>query len=437
MHRQNIEKHLKVLIEDIGVRLAGSHAERQASDYIAGQMRRCGGQVTLEEFAVRERAVQSEMLQVEIAGKRRKIPCSLLSNTPGTGGKILSAPIVFLDAQTGYQRKNLGYLKGKAVLHFGSHIQTAGHYRRLMAARPAFLMFVDVRYPGKVVTADGMFPSYTEKFGAVPTVSVAYMDAWDCMAAGARAARLRVAGGMRASVSQNVIAELPGSEADAGMIIFGAHHDTQAASAGADDNGSGVAALIELTRLLAQDKRRKKTIRLISFGAEEQLSVGSAAYVRRHRRELPSGNGLMINFDSFGSRLGWTMLEASTGKLADFLAGCLQKHDIYARIMPGLIPYADHFPFAAAGMAAAYIGRNNCAAGRFFHHRPDDDLSRVDGELIARTAVAVGDGAARLARRRDWPFDLRLDPPLRRAAADMWRELFGGWGRQASEVQIS
>ncbi len=421
-----ISKHLNCLCHDIGVRLAGSDDERQAADYITAQMRALGAAVTIEEFPVQERAVQSEHLEIRIAGKWRSFPCSLLSNTPGTDGKVLEGPLAFINAQTDYQRSDLAYLTDKAVLHFGSHIQTAEHYRRLMAARPKFLLFVDVRYPGSVVTADGMFPAYTAKYGAVPTVSIAYQDAWDFMTAGAQAAKLRVKGGMRASTSQNVIAELTGTDAAAGMIVFGAHHDTQADSVGAHDNGTGVAAIIELAGMLAKKKLRK-TVRLISFGAEEQLSVGSAAYVRRHRRELAPNAGLMLNFDSFGSRLGWTTLEASNAKLANLLAGWLKKYDIYVMPAPDISPYGDHFPFVAAGMAAACIGRDNCAAGRFFHHRPDDDLSRVSCELAAQTVAAIGQGAALLAAEQGWPCTLQTETHLRRQVNRGWKEMFGGW----------
>ena len=138
------------------------------------------------------------------------------------------------------------------MVHLGSHIETADHYRRLMAARPAFLMFVDTRYPADAVTADGMFPAYVHRFGAVPTVSVAYQDAWNGYAAGASAARLCVIGGMRDSTSQNVIGELAGSDPSAGVLYVGAHHDTQADSVGADDNGTGVAAVLALAGALAR-----------------------------------------------------------------------------------------------------------------------------------------------------------------------------------------
>jgi len=159
---------------------------------------------------------------------------------------------------------------------------------------------VDIRYPGTEPPADGMFPSYTKDLGAVPTVNVAYMDAWNWKTGGAETARLSVKGGMHESFSQNVIAELPGRDKNAGIIVVGGHHDTQADSPGADDNGTGTAAVIELTRLFASKAPFRRTIRLISFGSEEQLSVGSANYVRRHRADLAEHARFMLNFDSSG-----------------------------------------------------------------------------------------------------------------------------------------
>ena len=62
--------------------------------------------------------------------------------------------------------------------------------------------------------------------------------------------------------------------------------------------------VLELARLL-QARTRRRTVRLVSFGAEEQLSVGSAAYVRVHRDEVSRRGRLMYNLDSYGSHLGW------------------------------------------------------------------------------------------------------------------------------------
>jgi len=381
---KNVESHIRTLTEGIGIRLAGSAGERHAADYIAEQLRNIGAEVHVEDFDVCERAVEEEHLEMQVDGEWQTFACSLLGNALGTEGKTVEAPVVFFASETDYQRKDLSLLSGKAVVHLGSHIETADHYRRLVEAEPAFVMFVDVRYPGSVATADGMFPAYTHAYGALPIVSVAFRDAWHWHEKGATDARLRVVGGMRASSSRNVIAELPGTDPDAGMLFVGAHHDTQADSVGADDNAVGVAAVLELTRALI-DVPRKRTIRLISFGAEEQLSAGSAAYVRQHREELRGCGRFMLNFDGYGSLLGWTELSCcGPDEMGKYLNSFFVDQDNYVTIKNEVVPYADHFPFAAAGIPGVWLGRSNCTSGRFFHHRPDDTMSRIDVSLVSK-----------------------------------------------------
>ena len=422
-----IRAHLHVLTRDIGVRLAGSRGERQAADYVASTFARGGASVTVEPFPVRERAVAAESLELCVGGAWKAVPCSLLSNTPGTDGQVVDAPLAVIDAPTGYQRENLSHLAGHAVVHLGTHIESPEHYRRLMEARPACLLFVDTRYPAGTATADGMFPAYVHAFGAVPTVSMAYMDAWDACAAGATAARLRVDGGMRDSTSQNVVAELPGSDPAAGVLYVGGHHDTQADSVGADDNGTGVAAVLGLASALAAVPRRR-TIRLISFGTEEQLSVGSATYVRRHRDEVTGLGRFMLNFDAFGSLLGWHFLVCNgPSEMGSYLVRRFAEADLPVQLTQSLIPYSDHFPFVVAGVPSAWVGRNNCESGRFFHHRPDDDMTRVSCTLVARVVSAAGTALAKLAAVEHLPFAPEIAPDMRASAAVMWKELFGGW----------
>ncbi|MBP7570748.1 MAG: hypothetical protein KBA95_11875, partial [Acidobacteria bacterium] len=105
----------------------------------------------------------------------------------------------------------------------------------------------------------------------------------------------------------------------------------------------------------------------------------------------------------------------------------LKARNQYLRVTTELIPYADHFPFVAAGVPAAWMGRENCAAGRFFHHRPDDDMTRVSCELVAELSAGVGVALQRLATAETLPFAPRTDAAGRLAVATMWEELFGGW----------
>lgn len=423
-----LETHLRVLTRDIGVRLAGTAGEAAAVDYVARALAAAGAAVGTEEFPVQARVVGAEELEVCIDGYWHTTSCSLFANTPGTDGQWMEAPLEFFEAPTDYQAADLQTrLRGKLVLHLGCHIESREHYRRLIEARPAGLLMVDVRYPGAVPLADSMFPAYTRSVGAVPTLNVAFQDAWQWRQRGATRARIRVQGGMQPSTSANVIAELPGNDPAAGVIYLGGHHDTQAGSVGADDNGSATAGLLELARVLAPRPRRR-TIRLISFGAEEQLSVGSAAYVRRHRTELAQRGRVMFNLDSFGSWLGWnTMVANGPAELRDAVTPHFARHDQHLQWTHEIVPYADHFPFVAAGVPGLYLGRQNCTAGRFFHHRPDDDLTRVDPVRMAALLNAVADCIDDWATAETLPFAAAMPADQQAAVTACWEDLFGGW----------
>jgi Peptidase family M28 len=421
-----LAQDLAVLARDIGVRLAGTPSERAAADYIIGRARLTRAHVWEEPFPMRARVVSEEQLEVLIGGSWHPYSCSLFSSTPGTNGDWRTAEIATL-TPTDYQRDDLGHLRGKAVIHLGCHIASRNAYRRLMEAGPAFLLMVDTRYPGATPLADGMFPEYTAAIGAVPTLNVAHQDAWSWVAHGAAEARCRVVGGMVPAISQNVVIDLPGTDLAHEILYASAHHDTQAESPGADDNGSGVVGVLELARLL-QDRTRRRTVRLVSFGAEEQLSVGSAAYVRVHRDEVSRQGRLMYNLDSYGSHLGWLQLYLNAHP--DF-EGTFAPHfrdaGLYYQVITRVVPYADHFPFVAAGLPGVFHHRANCDSGRFFHHRPDDDLSRVSARVIARDVSAVAMWLDEMSRIDALPFTPGVPEAQRPEIASCWEDLFGGW----------
>ncbi|MET0401224.1 MAG: M28 family peptidase [Cystobacter sp.] len=76
--------------------------------------------------------------------------------------------------------------------------------------------------------------------------------------------------------TSNIIAELPGSTRPEEIVLVGAHYD--AFYAGADDNTSGVAAVLEVARVLS-GYRFERTLRFVAFDFEEYGLVGSADFV--------------------------------------------------------------------------------------------------------------------------------------------------------------
>jgi Zn-dependent M28 family amino/carboxypeptidase len=80
-----------------------------------------------------------------------------------------------------------------------------------------------------------------------------------------------------AGSSENVIAVLDGRLEPEQVFVLGAHYDTQSGTPGADDNASGVAAVLEVARLLAGE-RTDASVHLVFFALEEVGMDGSEAY---------------------------------------------------------------------------------------------------------------------------------------------------------------
>lgn len=76
--------------------------------------------------------------------------------------------------------------------------------------------------------------------------------------------------------AHNLVAELRGTRRPEEIVVVAAHLD--AYFAGADDNSSGVAALLEIARL-ASEQRFTRTLRFVAFDLEERGSIGSTRYV--------------------------------------------------------------------------------------------------------------------------------------------------------------
>ena len=89
----------------------------------------------------------------------------------------------------------------------------------------------------------------------------------------------------------NLTVEIPGKSKPDEIVVVGAHYDTVSWSPGANDNGSAVAALLELSRLFST-KSTGRTVRFVAFANEEPPffktgSMGSLVYAKecRERKE--------------------------------------------------------------------------------------------------------------------------------------------------------
>jgi Zn-dependent M28 family amino/carboxypeptidase len=104
-----------------------------------------------------------------------------------------------------------------------------------------------------------------------------------------------------AQVGENIVAQLPGTVNPDKTFVIGAHFDTVGRSPGADDNTSGVAAVLEIARAV-KDARPDFSLEFVGFGLEEIGIIGSREYARdaaAQRRELIGAVSLeMIGYRS-------------------------------------------------------------------------------------------------------------------------------------------
>jgi hypothetical protein len=85
--------------------------------------------------------------------------------------------------------------------------------------------------------------------------------------------------------SFNIIAEIPGTDPNAGTVMLGGHFDSWTGGTGATDNAAGSAVAMEVMRVLKTlDLKMARTVRLALWTGEEQGSLGSRAYVNEHIR---------------------------------------------------------------------------------------------------------------------------------------------------------
>lgn len=98
----------------------------------------------------------------------------------------------------------------------------------------------------------------------------------------------------------NVIGTLPGADLAAEQVIVSAHYDSVPNCPGADDNGSGVAGVLEAARVLAKGEYRR-TLVVACWDEEEDGLVGSRAYAQRAKSDGDTIVGAFV-FEMIGYR---------------------------------------------------------------------------------------------------------------------------------------
>jgi hypothetical protein len=214
----------------------------------------------------------------------------------------------------------------------------------------------------------------------------------------------------------NVVARLGAQSPGQGVVVIGAHYDhlglgerhslapdSHLPHLGADDNGSGTAALLEVARQLAlHPQALAKDILFVAFSGEEEGDLGSTAFTRAPPGGLTMRDvRAMINMDMVGrlreNRV--TILGATSGAEWPALldAACADARiDCLLSPTGGFGP-SDQMPFYAAGVPVAHFFTGSHAD----YHKPTDSADRINAAGAAQVAAAAVSLGARVAARAE------------------------------------
>ncbi len=212
----------------------------------------------------------------------------------------------------------------------------------------------------------------------------------------------------------NVVAILPGANPalEGQSAVLGAHIDHLGTGwpdvhtgdegkihPGADDNASGVAVLLELSRVLAAGERPPRTVVFVAFTGEEAGRLGSKHYVAHAARPIAKVEG-MINLDTVG-RLGQQKVTAlGTGTATEWqhiFRGASFVTGVESRSVPESLESSDQVSFIEQRVPAVQI----FTAAHADYHRPSDTADKIDVAGLVKVAAFVKEGIAYLAERTE------------------------------------
>ena len=416
-----LEENVRVLCDEIGGRMAGTPAMKQAVEWAVEAFREAGvDQVRPEPFMMpsswQEGATKIEVLAPVVFSVRGVssawspptpqggVRAEVLDAGSGARGDILALGerargkilLVRSEPVTSFRDLALEQRKATIASREAGEVEAAGVV--FMSTRPHGLLYRHIN----IVNG---------KLDRIPSALVAREDAL-------RILRLIEAGEkvlMHLSLpnvtggpfqARNVVAEIEGSELPTEIVVVGAHLDSWDLGTGCLDNGVNVSLVIEVARsLVAAGVRPRRTVRFVLFGGEEQGLVGSQAYVRHHREELASHVAVVVHDMGVGRMEGYSLggrrdIERGLMKAMQPVAGRGANAHSYEAFFG-----SDHFDFLLEGVPALVAVQDTSEYVLTYHSSADtfdkvnfEDLRHQAG-IAAVTVLNLANQAERLGKR--------------------------------------
>ncbi|MEA3542450.1 MAG: M28 family peptidase [Pseudomonadota bacterium] len=390
------------LTTEVGPRPAGTPQEARARDWAVAKLKALGfSNVRAEPYRMPV-WVRGEEAGRILSPFPQNLVLAALGNSGSTPAKGIEGEVVYFPSIDALEAAPAATVKGKIAFvdHGMRATQDGSSYGYFGAARRqgpsiasqkgAIAILIRsigtdhhrVPHTGVQMWADGATP--------IPAAALSVPDAEQLARVVARGQPVKVhltltSRMLKDQPSGNVIAEIPGSDPGAGVVVAACHLDSWDQGTGAIDDATGCGIAAASALQVAKAGQPRRTIRVLMAGAEEVGGDGARAYFNAHGTER---HALAMESD-FGADRVWRV---------DFKLP--QGHDDLAkRIAAALAPLgvgastqeagggADIAPLVKAGVSVIDLQQDGT---RYFdlHHTPDDTLDKVDPAQLRQNVAA-------------------------------------------------
>jgi carboxypeptidase Q len=396
---------LRSLTTEVGPRFAGTPGDKAAVKWALRTMQEIGLQNIRTEPVQVPRWVRGHESGEILVPWPQPMHLTALGGSVGTAEGGLEAEVVMVTSLEDLAERSDAQIEGKIVFinqrmvrtQDGSSYGQTGVIRRSGPARAAEkgAAGVLIRSLG---TGNHRFPHtgatrYEDGIPQIPAAALAVPDA-DILAAqvgSGKTVRFRLdLGAQRFDdvLSANVIGEVVGRERPEEIVLLGAHLDSWDKGTGAIDDGSGVAIVLAVARLLRRlPENPRRTVRVVLFANEEFGLSGARAYAEAHKDEV--GKHVLAMEADLGPGAVWRYRVKTTEDSVEdakevirFLAPLgVTWHTTAARGGPDLNPLGR--------LDVPMIDLSPTATDYFdYHHTDDDTYDKIDPADLAQN-VAV------------------------------------------------
>ena len=193
---------------------------------------------------------------------------------------------------------------------------------------------------------------------------------------------------------ENIYAVLSSGRPDAEIVVLGAHYDSVPAGPGANDDATGVAAVMAIARTMSKVKPLTRDLYIVFFDQEERGLVGSKAFAQMLKDE----NRKVIGVHTI-DQLGWDSNHNKAIELELPYDGAAALYENAAKALGMEIPFytttetgSDHSSFRRLGFPAIGVTeeyRHNDTTP--YYHRATDTYETVDFDYLGASTRLVSE----------------------------------------------